>query len=306
VLCVDVEPDPRLFALAEQPPWRGFEFFAERAPELRRRLAGLTRAPVRFTWCVRMDPQIAHTWGSLDWVAETYHAELASLTDAGDELGLHTHTWRWEPNAGHWYAELDDHAWTAQSVDDGLDAFERSFGRRCQVHRGGDHYLDGAMLERLEARGVRVDLTVEPGQRGGGAARGEPSRGTSADYRGIPTAPYRSTPDRFPRPAASAGGPLLIPLVSALGGRRIARTPIPPDSRPTRFIPRLELELLRASQPPPVLAFAVRTDAALGPRWDALVRNLEHIARRHDVTFVTATAALELFERPFELAASRA
>src|SRR3712207_8259969 len=55
---------------------------------------------------------------------------------------------------------------------------------------------DPAMLERLAARGVRVDLSVEPGQRPGGAVRGERSSGISADYRRLPRDPYRSTPER--------------------------------------------------------------------------------------------------------------
>jgi hypothetical protein len=305
VLCIDVEPDERVCDPAAPSPWLGFERCVENLPRLRDRLAESTGRPVAFTWFLRMDEQVEGTWGSRGWAAGAYGELFEGLVREGDELGLHTHPWRWDVNAGDWYADYADAAWAAASLDAALDAFEHSFGRPCEAHRGGDHHLDGVMLERLGSRGVRVDLTVEPGQRPGGAVGGEASRGAGPDYRGLPTTPYRSSPERFPQPDARGDGPLLIPLVSALGSRRFGRTPIPPASSPARFIPRLELELLSAAWAPPVLAFAVRSDAGLGPLWDALERNLLHLARRHDVEFVSATTALEQLERPPALAESR-
>lgn len=306
VLCIDVEPDERMFDPdGPAPPWLGFERAVERLPSLRDRLARLTGAAVRVNWFLRMDEQVDRTWGSREWAAAAYGELLEGLVRDGDELGLHTHPWRWDHSTGDWYAEYADPGWAVASIDAAFDAFEGAFGRSCEVHRGGDHHLSGPVLERLGARGVRVDLTIEPGQRAGGAVRGEASRGTGADYRGVPREPYRSSPKRFPRPDPSGGGPLLIPLTSALGSRRLGRTPIPPDSSPRRFVPRLELELLSAAWAPPVLAFGVRSDAALGPRWDALERNLLHLARRHTVRFVTATGLLEQLEGPPVLAGSR-
>jgi hypothetical protein len=116
----------------------------------------------------------------------------------------------------------------------------------------------------------------------------ERARGANADYRGVPDVPYRSSPDRFPQPDPRASEPLLVPQTTSVG-RRAARGPLSPDSSSMRFIPRLEFELLRG---PPLLNFAVRSDAALEHRWDALARNLEHLARHRGIRFVTATAAI--------------
>lgn len=298
VFCIDVEPDERMFdPSGPPPPWLGFERFVERLPRLRERLAESTGRPVAVSWFLRMDEQVERTWGSREWAAGKYGEVLDGLVRDGDGLGLHTHPWRWDEGKGDWYAEYTDTAWAVASIDSAIDAFERSFGRPCEAHRGGDHHLSGAMLERLGGRGVRVDLTVEPGQRPGGAVRGEASHGTGADYRRVPREPYRSSAQRFPSPDPRGGDPLLIPLTSALGSRRFGRTPIPPDASPARFIPRLEVELLGATWAPPVLAFAVRSDAPLGPRWDALERNLMHLTRRHDVEFVSTTGVLEQVER---------
>src|SRR4051794_15451026 len=72
VLCIDVEPDPRVLDPATTPPWDGFERLIERLPALRQRLAEATGKPAAFTWALRMDPQVAEAFGSPSWLAEKY------------------------------------------------------------------------------------------------------------------------------------------------------------------------------------------------------------------------------------------
>jgi hypothetical protein len=241
-----------------------------------------------------MDPQVADTWGSPAWVAEVHECPLGKLAESGDELGLHTHTWRWEADARRWIMDREDPGWGKHCVAVGLEAFEQAFGRRCPTHRGGDHFLSGPMLSCLEAAGVEADLTVESGLQAQGPQAGERALGLSPEYRGLPTAPYRSSPHRFPAPDPTANsGPLLIPLFSAPALRR-RRAPLPAWIRPGRFVPRLAAELLLES--PPLLAFAVRSTAALDPSWDTFARNLEHLARHRQARFITATAAARRFD----------
>src|SRR2546421_232493 len=277
VLCIDVEPDPLVFDPADPPPWLGFERLLQRVPALRQRLSEATGAPAAFTWCLRMDPQVAETWGSPAWVAQKYGDALAELTEAGDELGLHTHVWRWETKAGGWFADFEDPAWAEHCVDMALDAFETSFGRGCAAHRGGHYFLSGAMLSRLEKRGLSVDLTVEPGRAPLRAAEiREAARGLTPDYRGVPTRPYRSTPSRFPAsdPAARAG-PLLVPLLSPRSRRPPFRR-VPLGLWEPFHMARLAAELLRK---PPIAAFAIRSSHVLGPEWDVIEGNLELLAQ---------------------------
>ena len=84
VVCIDVEPDPRVFDRADPPPWLGFERCLERLPQLRRRLAAITGTPAAFTWALRMDPQVEQTWGSAEWVAEAYGEALEEVVAEGD------------------------------------------------------------------------------------------------------------------------------------------------------------------------------------------------------------------------------
>jgi peptidoglycan/xylan/chitin deacetylase (PgdA/CDA1 family) len=294
VACVDVEPDLRAVDRAEPVPWLGFERLLERVPELRRELLELSGAPVAFTWCLRMDPQVAETWGSPAWVRDAYGDALAQLVDEGDELGLHTHTWRWSDDRGEWIAEYDDPAWEEHCVTMALEAFEDAFGRPCLTHRGGDHFLSPAMLARLGKAGVAVDLTLEPGWPPVGPPGGERSHGLLPDYRRIPTHPYRSTPDAFPAPDPGArNGPLLVPLFSPPGLRRRQRLPLPPDSR--HFVPRLAFELMQGT--PPVLVTVLRSDAANSDAWGRVEENLEHLARHRRASFLTAGTAATRFQR---------
>jgi hypothetical protein len=149
------------------------------------------------------------------------------------------------------------------------------------------------MLASLEARGVEVDLTVEPGWPEAGAPGGEPARGVCPDYRGVPTEPYRSSPSAFPAPdPTSNADPLLIPILSASRRRPpFSRWLLSPELSSGVFAQRLAMEMMR--DPPPVVAIVVRSDAALAPRWDAFAANLEHLARHRGMPFVTASAAAE-------------
>jgi len=285
VLCVDVEPDLRVVDRDDQRPWRGFERFAERVPALRERVAAIAGAPPVITWFLRMDPQVAETWGWATWVAETYGDALTELVASGDELGLHTHTWRWNDGAGTWIADFEDRDWAEHCLTMGLDAFESAFGRPPLAHRGGDRFLSGPMLSRLGEAGVKIDLTIEPGWPPGPPSGDGLSTGTLPDYRRVPLRPYRSNPARFPAPDGDGEGPLLVPLFSPPALRRRHRLPLPPDSH--HFVSRLALEMLRET--PPVLALVLRSDAALDS-WDVVTANLEHLARHPRMPFVTAGA----------------
>jgi hypothetical protein len=290
VLCVDAEPDLRVFDRRDAQPWTGFERFIERLPSLRDRLSGLTGGPVALTWFLRMDPQIAETWGSPAWVAEAYADALAELVACGDELALHTHTWRWDEQIGTWIADYRDQEWAEHCLSMGLEAFESAFDRPCLSHRGGDHFLCPSMLSRLETAGAKVDLTIEPGWPPVGPPGGEPASGELPDYRSVPLRPYRSSPTQFPAPDDKGKGPLLVPLFSPPALRRRHRLPLPPDSR--HFVSRLAFEMLRET--PPVLALVLRSDAALD-LWDVVENNLCHLARHRRMPFLTASAAVDRF-----------
>jgi hypothetical protein len=295
VFCVDIEPDPRVIDRADPDSFAGFERLIGRLPQLRERLSEASGKPAAFTWFLRMDPQVAETWGSPTWPAETYGAVFSELTERGDELGLHTHTWRRDTQEDEWFADYKDPIWADHCLRMGLDAFETAFGRRCTAHRGGDHYLNGAMLPTLEAHGVKVELTVEPGVPPVGALEGEAARGLCPDYRGVPSRPYRSSARTFPAPDPTAhSDPLFVPLASSPRVRPpFGRFPLYLNHK--RFQHRIALELLRKL---PIVALAVRSSSALSSEaWTMITERLTDIARYPQMEFTTASEAVDRYER---------
>jgi hypothetical protein len=290
VLSVDVEPDPRVVDRAAPNDWIGFERFVDEVPTLRARLADATGRDVRFTWYLRMDEQIAATWGTRRWVADRYGAQLAALEADGDELGLHLHTWRWLGSVGTWIAEREDQAWIAASVHAALDAFEDAFGRPCRSHRGGDRFISPTAVEILAARGVTTDLTVEPGWPSEASlAPGELARGITPSYQAGPYEPYRArSPERFLEPGD--GMPVMIPLFSTPAGP--VRAPLSLWTAPEAFAAAFVDAL--ATWDPPVIAFAVRSDLPLQPEWPSFVTNVDLLARvgaAREARFTTAGGA---------------
>ena len=286
IVAVDVEPDDRTFPPDEPRPWSGFAQMAEKAGPLRERLAEITGSPVAFSWFLRMDPQVERTWGSFTWAADEYRAQIESLEAAGDEIALHTHTWRIDEERGEWIADFGDPAWTEHCLEAGIAAFEEAFGRPPRFHRFGDHFMTGPLLARLAEHGIQADFGLEPGWPAIGPTgpwADERWNGRLPDLRKVPTEPFRSSEERFPEPDEENPLPtLLVPLYSPPALRRRQRLPLPPDS--AHFTSRLAFEL--TTRTPKLMAMTLRSDASI-ERWEPTVSNLEHLARHPGMRFVS-------------------
>lgn len=192
LICIDVEPDDRTINPDIKRDWKGFERSYELFTELRPLLHAQGQSPVRFSWFLRMDPQIAHTYGSPDWVVKRYSSIFAELKSKADEIGLHTHAWRWNPHSQRWFQDFEDQQWVAHCVSTSFEAFQQSFGRHCRSFRFGDHWMNNATLELVESLGAECDLTIEPGRRR--ADLPDSFTGLFPDYSQAPRSTY--TPSR--------------------------------------------------------------------------------------------------------------
>lgn len=125
LFCIDIEPDERKLQPNTCLDWVGFEKSFEFFQKLWPRLAIATGAPVHFSWFLRMDPQIAHTYGSPDWAVTRYRHLINELEASGDELGLHSHAWRWEEHANDWIADFGNPEWIDHCIRSAFDAFHK-------------------------------------------------------------------------------------------------------------------------------------------------------------------------------------
>lgn len=192
IFCIDVEPDEREIKRGVAKDWKGFEETFKFLSNLRPLLEEATGAPVRFSWFFRMDPQIEQTYGLSWWVAKRYPEIIEKLELAGDEIGLHTHAWRWDSGLNQWITDNGNQKWINQCIHTSFEAYQSAFGRPCLAFRFGDHWMSNETIDLLESLGVKFEMTVEPGRkRSPGLMPGEVYTGSLPDYSTVPNWPYK-------------------------------------------------------------------------------------------------------------------
>jgi len=231
LLCFDVEPDPRV--LDKPDDWLGFEETFRFVQEARPALAQATGADPHFVWSLRMDPQIERTYGTPTWVAQRYPDQLAALQEAGDELALHIHPWRWDESIG-WVSDFVDTDWARVCVEMAFRAYAEAFGRDCRTTAFGDRWLTRENLAVAVSLGSRYDMTPEPGHRP--TPTPNPQLGILPDYTNTPRTPYRPSPDDPTRPGGGSDAPVIFPItthpVDGLGQRYSYRAHLATTSPP--------------------------------------------------------------------------
>jgi len=298
VLCFDIEPDRRALDGHIPEPRLGFEKLVGNLPAMRDRLSSRSGVPARFTWGLRIDPQIARVYGSATWLAELYERELNTFQAAGDEIGLHPHSWRWQ---GLWVSDEADPDWVAHCIAVGLDGYRDVFGHPCPVHKHGDAFMSTAVARQIEDAGVGVDLSLEPGfPARHGLSPTEESTGWLPDTTTVPTRAYRPARDDFRVSDPSRrDGLVMVPLsmglsfaMGTVGARHVPTATAHSLSLwtdPARFREMLRLRL--ASPALSHLAFAVRSDTFLDADLSAAVEtNQAEVGRQLRDRHVWCTA----------------
>jgi hypothetical protein len=236
IVCIDIEPDGLVTDRTVQPSWAGYEEACDFFTRIRTEIAAATGSPVHFSWFYRMDPQIADLCGSGAWPATAYPGYAAGFEKNGDEIGLHTHLYRFEPAVGTWVIDNGDPAWVRHCIDSSCSCFEKAFGRPAACHRFGDRFFDSTALAALEQSGCRYDLTMEPGfAEAPGSGIAQLTTGELPDMLDVPIQPYRPSSDNFKRPGVPGqDGLLMIPLST---GRARGRVKLANLFRPSQLYP---------------------------------------------------------------------
>lgn len=219
VLCIDVEPDEFFVDRAEPKPWTGFEFTHDYLRKFRERFAAATGQAVRFNWFLRLDPQVAIAYGDAAWGAKRYEHFFREYRSAGDEIGLHVHTYRWLENPGRWLDDCGNAEWAAYCLENSHEHFERAFGAPARSLRFGNYWVSTAAINQAEALGYEFDLTVEPGLNAGlwSSDKKPATSGELPDFYRVPRIPYAPSRSDFKKRSANPDDRSirLMPLTSA-------------------------------------------------------------------------------------------
>jgi hypothetical protein len=229
-----------------------------------------------------MDPQVEVTYGSTAWASQRYRDLFDRLLAQGDEIGLHTHVWRWDEAAGDWIADMGDQTWVEYCLDVGFKAFETSMNQPCRLFRFGDHWMNNTTVEFIEKKGVTIDLTTEPGQND--LRMTEAYTGNAPDYSQVPKFPYRPSRTNFTKRGKWRKRKLWMVPMSTCPSTVLLVNLDPP-------LMKESIDAWVDGVKRPYLALPMRTDAPLNPIYRAnIIENLESIlSRSDDRKFVFAT-----------------
>lgn len=240
-----------------------------------------------------MDPQITHIYGSPDWVVTRYRQLIKELEAAGDELGLHTHAWRWDDHSNDWISDFGDQGWVDHCVSSSFAAFRSSLHRPCRSFRFGDRWMNNQTLELLEKLGTQFDLTLEPGQSGCSLRPDEHFTGSFPDYTLVPQAPYRPHKTDFTKPGGllqkrrlwmiplSAGSPKTLPKSPGKRWTKLGpadQAEVQQDHMTLNLAFALSpiLDRLLSTLRDPYLVLVARTDVGIEPNYRSnLEQNIE-------------------------------
>lgn len=321
ILLIDVEPDPFLVNRFDPEPWKGYEATYPYLSSLRSRFEEATGSPVHYTWCFRMDPQVAESYGSPTYAVDQYPGFIKDMERHGDELAIHPHAYRWIDDKQRWLEDLANQAWVNECIDMSLQAYAKVFGEACETFRFGNFWINTETVNLLESQGIRYDLTVEPGlpaYREGTLQEGY-STGSRPDYCRVAREPYEPARGNFLEPAAAGSRSIrIIPLTSGwlrLGWNLRARLRRLRENG-LRF--RWQSERLSmwkewkapdtydrmidraiARQKNPYLCFAIRSSIGVGRSFgnvDHCLHTLLNHSQRHRFVFSTPAEALALLE----------
>jgi len=307
-ICIDVEPDMRDVPYGAEGRWRGQEETFKFFQNLRPRLASATGTSAHYAWFLRMDPQIAESYGSSDYFTATYPDQVESFTKNGDEIGLHTHGWHRDATNRKWIVDHGNQYWVNRCIRTSFEAYEAVFQKKCRSFRFGDRWMNGPTLELLERLGVRYELTLEPGHsKRPKEWQRETVTGRFSNYRRVPLLPYRPSKKDFRKPdAARREGLWMIPVST-----QKFRTPRGKDEGFSkifhRFLPRPEqtrtlrlgipagafksgVEILLNSLEKPFLVLAVRSCVSLSTRrMEFMKQGLDYLLTHPQVSRFTFT-----------------
>jgi len=146
---------------------------------------------VPVTWLIRVDDGPMR-----DSMLDLFRNEILELKSAGDEIGIHIHTWVWDQKLSKWVQTKDPHL-ESKIVHISLDMFENKLGCPPLSVRMGWFTMSDEIMRTLDERGLLVDSSAIPGMSSSGKFD---ERDNIYDWVRAPRAPYHPSYDDYQSP----------------------------------------------------------------------------------------------------------
>jgi hypothetical protein len=143
------------------------------------------------TWLVRVDD--GPMQGSM---FDLYRKEMVELKSNGDEIGIHIHTFAWNPELSKW-VQTKDPTLETRIVRRSIATFKRKTGFAPLSVRMGWYTMSNEIMRTLDANGLLVDSSAIPGTYSSGKF-GE--RDNIYDWVKAPNVPYHPNYDDYQTP----------------------------------------------------------------------------------------------------------
>jgi hypothetical protein len=183
------------------PSWDGVEYGISAIIEATASCHDSYGFPPRFTWFVRIDPQLEALYGDCGYLLDRFASLWKFCQQRGDELAWHPHLYCREGE--RWIQETDPKNLRAQLQQTWASLKKRGFSGTSS--RIGDAFGSNEIMQTLSGLGLRCDATAMPGR-----VRRDAHR--HLDWDGTPTHPYRPSVADYRRPGTPALDLLEIPM----------------------------------------------------------------------------------------------
>lgn len=112
---------------------------------------------IPITWLIRVDDGPIR-----DIMLKRFRSKILKLKSQGDEVGIHIHTFFWDPNSSRW-RQTKNSIHEVTIVDRSLRYFRETLGFSPASVRMGWNAMSNAIMRTLEDQGILVDATCVPG-----------------------------------------------------------------------------------------------------------------------------------------------
>jgi hypothetical protein len=125
-----------------------------------------------------------------------FRDKILELKSIGDEIGIHIHTFSWDPESSKW-VQTTNPAYETKIVLNSLAMFRRNLGFDPVSVRMGWNTMSNAIMRTLDANGLLVDASAIPGTFSSGKFG---KRDNIYDWSRVPEVPYHPSYEDYQSP----------------------------------------------------------------------------------------------------------